>query len=235
MNLYARAVAGIALAIVLPWLPALDLPPALFGLLFALGWLILVAARVLAFVEPAARNALLAAPQGLARHVGEGLFAALLLLVVLLALDPVLATTSRPGAITVAVVAWLVVHTVACVSLEATLAASQAPPRPRLRRSIRLTAALAEHAGLAAAMTMTAAGRRDMLAGPWSWADVAALPWVSLLFVLLMVVPLMRLARAAADDVPPPIRDVVVLHAAALYLHALAGAAAPDVASAPMQ
>lgn len=58
---------------------------------------------------------------------------------------------------------------------------------------------------------------------PWSPADVATLPFVRVGFVLRMVVPRMRLARAAADGPNTPFHDVVAIHVAALHLQASIG------------
>ncbi|MEZ4384705.1 MAG: hypothetical protein R3A79_25475 [Nannocystaceae bacterium] len=221
-GLSLRAALGLLFALLFP---RLSLTSPWFAVAFAGGWLLFVVARVLVLREPAALRSLRATPSGLALHVGEAVFVSLALAFLLAWLTSLELVAVPLGVGVVVVISYLLLHAVALwllTGLCAARVAADAPPRPGLRRLLRVAAFLGEECVLLAALAVTEGARLDALSAPAGLLDLLRAPLLGLVLLGLCFTPIARLSQAASDEALA-LGDIALVHAAALFVLALTG------------
>jgi len=221
-GLSLRATLGLLFALLYPRL-TLDSPA--LAVAFASGWVLFVAARLLVLAEPGALRHLQASPTGPLGHLGESIFVSLALAFVLLWVAGVELIVVPMGAAIVLVILTLVLYTTVLGWLTAHRSRQVGEvdtPRPRKRTIIRVGAFLAEQAVLLAALSITEGARRTAVSAPATILDLLSAPVLGLVLLGACYLPIARLSQAVSDR-PLPIGEIVLVHAAALFVLALTG------------
>lgn len=217
-----RAALGLLFALLYPRL-SLDSPA--LAIAFATGWLLFVSARLLVLGEPATLRRLREAPTGPIGHVGEALFVTLALVFILLWLAGLELVVVPMGAAIIAVIAYLIFHTLVLMGMMAVASrrlGPDAPPRPRRRAFIHVAAFLAEQTVLVAALAVTEGARRSAVSSPSTILDLLSAPVLGLVLLGCCYLPIARLSQATTDR-PLAIGEIALVQAAALFVLALTG------------
>ncbi len=217
-----RAALGLLFALLYPRL-SLDSPA--LAVAFAGGWLAYVAARLLVFTEPETLRRLSTTSTGVLSILAESLFVALTLGFILLWLTGLELVIVPLGAGLIAVLVYLLLHTLLLLGLRTIggrhLDASR-PPRPGRRTFIHAAAFLAEECVLVASLAVTEGARRSTVSAPSTILDLLSAPALGLVLLALCYMPIARLSQATSDR-PLAIGEIALVQAGALFVLALTG------------